>query len=243
MELDFKENKTVLEDYYYPESGSHFHSIRTVTTIDLVKKYVVDSTENRILDVGCGKGRITMSLRQAFPLLKIDAFEIDQKMIEIASREIQGVNFFTADAFNYYPKDILYDAIILNNIYEHVDNPLRLLKNLKRLLKIDGILIISTPNRYHLKNLLRGLVGKAIKLSRNHVTEYSIGQLYDHHSYAEMEIIKLLAPRYKYEKFSLINFVTFRILVPVFDKYLGLVKSKNRLGTIVFIVSRAKYKK
>jgi SAM-dependent methyltransferase len=227
-----------LENPYGLETESNFHLTRKKVTISLIREFITDSEVNCILDVGCGKGQITKLLRQNFSYVKIDAIDISEKAIDYAIKAIPGVNFFVADATLYKPKDILYDAIILNNIYEHVENPLLLLNNLKLLLKKDGKIIISTPNRYHIKNIIRTLLGLSISVPKYHVTEYSIGQIYDHHAFCDLKIERIIARNYRYEKFRLINIVLIRLLQPLLDLYLRLRKSNNKLGSLLFIVSK-----
>ena len=67
--------------------------------------------------------------------------------------------------------------------------PLQMLKKIERSLKPGGHLIISTPSRYRLPNLIRVLVGKPIVLgSRQHVTEYSVGQVMEQLKYLGYEV-------------------------------------------------------
>jgi len=227
-----------IENPFGLETESEFHKARMHSTISSLKEHIKDAEENSILDVGCGKGKITMALRKNFSNLKIDALDISSIAIDFALKSIQGVNFFVADATKYAPKGTFYNAIVLNNIYEHVENPILLLNNLKNLLKQNGVFIISTPNRFHIKNIMRVILGFSIKVPKYHVTEYSISQLYDHHAYTGLEIVRLITPKFKYEKFKLINFLLFRITQPALDLYLKLRKSRNRLGALLFIISR-----
>jgi ubiquinone/menaquinone biosynthesis C-methylase UbiE len=230
-EYDFK-------NPYGLETESDFHLSRKEATISLLQEFVVDNEKNGILDVGCGKGLITKILKNSFPNTKIDAIDISEKAINVATKEISGVNFIVADATEYSPKDKVYDAIILNNIYEHVENPVLLLMNLKPLLKKNGVFIISTPNRYHIKNIMRIILGYSIKVPNYHVTEYSIGQIYNHHAYCGLKVERIITPSFKYEKLKIINFVLIRLIQPIIDQYLRLRKSKNKLGSLLFVVSK-----
>ena len=222
------------------ETESNFHLTRRLVTLSLLHKYVADSAENRILDVGCGKGHITKFIRQQYTNAVMDAWDISEKAIRNASAEIEGVNFLVADATIFLPSGVQYDAIVLNNIYEHVENPLLLLNNLKKLLKRDGIIIISTPNRYHIKNIFRSVLGLSISVPAYHVTEYSIGQIYDHHAYCGLTVKEIVAPVFKYEKFKLINVILIQVLQPLFDAYLNIRRSRNKLGSLLFIISKVK---
>jgi 2-polyprenyl-3-methyl-5-hydroxy-6-metoxy-1,4-benzoquinol methylase len=222
------------------EIESNFHLIRRQVTISLLHKYVADGMENRILDVGCGKGHITKFIRQQYTNAIVDAWDISEKAIQHARAEIEGVNFVVADATEFLPVGVLYDAIVMNNIYEHVENPLLLLNNLKNLLNNDGIFVISTPNRYHIKNIFRIVLGLGILVPSYHVTEYSIGQIYDHHAYCGLTVKEVVTPEFKYEKFKLINVILIQVLQPLIVAYLNIRKSRNKLGSLLFIISKVK---
>ena len=50
-----------------------------------------------------------------------------------------------------------FDVITLNHVFEHVPNPMRTLRELKRILKPDGRIIIAVPNS---RSLARWLFGR-----------------------------------------------------------------------------------
>ena len=226
------------DDPYGLETISNFHVARINTTIYQVKRFLKNDRNERILDIGCGKGIITKLIKKELPNISIDAIDISKLAIKTAKREAPGINFIVADACKYKTKKNVYDLILLNNIYEHVDNPITLLKNAKKLLKNSGAIIISTPNRYHIKNVVKIMLGYNIIIPSYHVTEYSIGQIYDHHRCAGLFVYNLITPKFKYEKFSVIRFILIDIFQPLIDKFLIIRKSKNRLGSLLFIVSK-----
>jgi len=226
-----------LDNPYGLETDSDFHKTRKDTTISLVKKYSNQTEHFRILDVGCGTGSITKLVKKSNPKAEIDAIDISDKAIEIAKKDDFGINYLTADAILYKGFGFRYDIILLNNIYEHVENPTGILINLKQLLSDDGIFIISTPNRYFIRNVIRKLFGLAIVIPKYHITEYSIGQIYDHHLYAGLKVKNVILPVFKREQFRLKDFVVFKILLPIGDNYLKFLKSRTRLGSLLFIIS------
>ncbi len=222
---------------YGLEEESDFHSTRALTTISIIKDYANKKGVERILDVGCGIGIITKKLAESFPIAMIDAIDISEVAIRKARINSQGINFFHADGMTYVGKNELYDVILLNNIYEHIENPTGMLKNLKKLLSETGIIIISTPNRYFLRNVIRKFLGFNIVIPRYHITEYSIGQMYDHHQYAGLNINFIKTPGFKREKFRYIDFVLYKVIKPIVEVYLKIVKSRNKMGSLLFIVS------
>jgi len=226
-----------LKNPYGLETQSDFHQTRAATTINIVRQYSEATEMKNILDVGCGKGIITKQIKKVFPNIQIDAIDISEKAIELAKKDFSGINFFVADGMKLDNWEQRYDIIILNNLYEHIENPTGMLKNLKKILKKEGVFIISTPNRYFIRNVLRKLFGLNIVIPTHHITEYSIGQIYDHHLYAGLSIKQIIFPKFKRVRWRISDVLIFKLIQPLADGYLSLMKSKTKMGNLLFIVS------
>ncbi len=53
--------------------------------------------------------------------------------------------------------DQKFDVIVAGEVIEHLVNPGRLLTNMRRHLKEDGVLIVTTPNPFYLHNFLHSM--------------------------------------------------------------------------------------
>jgi len=221
------------------ETESSFHEIRKTTTLKIMKDFAAGKKSPRLLDVGCGIGRITKYIYQNFNA-SIDAIDISEKAIELAKEDKKSINFIHTDAMDFDGFGYLYDFIVLNNIYEHVENPVGLLKKIKKILKPEGVIILSTPNRYFIRNIFRKLFGLKILIPRYHITEYSIGQLYDHHNYVGLSIKKIVIPKFKREHFTIMHFIMYGFFQPILDLYLKLLSSETRTGSLLFVISSIK---
>jgi len=60
-----------------------------------------------------------------------------------------------------------FDSICAGEIIEHVRNPVKLLVECNRALKIRGRLVLSTPNPYHLAEILKHALGKTEDIYAN----------------------------------------------------------------------------
>jgi len=94
------------------------------------------------LEVGIGNGEM---------LAVAQEFGFDTEAVEICRQDCENVSL----ALNIDIKwcDIVdyqtikkYDVIIMGDVFEHVIDPVRVLKNVKDMLKDDGMLWLSTPN-------------------------------------------------------------------------------------------------
>jgi SAM-dependent methyltransferase len=112
-----------------------------------VRQYAewIGAGPRRILDVGCGNGRFLSLLREFGPrewsLVGID-FEAD------AARQCADAGFEThvGRIEDFDPGDELFDAMIMLQLIEHVDDPGAICERVFELLRPGGCFIIETPN-------------------------------------------------------------------------------------------------
>jgi len=126
----------------------------------------------KILDIGCGNGAF-LSFMKALNL-ETYGVEISSKAIEIARRNGHQVLMGTIeDAL--FPDDF-FDIITMNNVLEHLQDPLSALKKLNRFLKPGGELIICVPNFNSLSRKAFGKVwdGLAIPWHFHHFSMKSL---------------------------------------------------------------------
>jgi len=95
-----------------------------------------------VLDIGCGMGESLLELRRKKCIAYgVDADKNFQKSID--QNKLNGkVGFFNSKD---YPA-AFFDYVILDQLIEHVENPIDFLLDVKKVLKSNGKLIIATPN-------------------------------------------------------------------------------------------------
>src|SRR5262245_11379044 len=103
----------------------------------------------RVLDLACGEGYGSkMMAATASSILGID---IDDQTIQHAKEKYGTENLqFVAGSILSVPiaDDHFFDIIVCFEAIEHIDDHEKLLNEVKRLLKPDGIFIVSTPNKH-----------------------------------------------------------------------------------------------
>jgi 2-polyprenyl-3-methyl-5-hydroxy-6-metoxy-1,4-benzoquinol methylase len=125
----------------------------------------------RVLDYGGGGGQFAFVVRSVLPLAEVYIVDInDHALIEQYSplnRQIKWKDF--------EGDETLFDFIFLNDVFEHVNDPEGVLKNLSKKLAPGGKLFIDTPKQFWLYPVLRrvnkGLYSKLLKgtVSRAHL--------------------------------------------------------------------------
>jgi ubiquinone/menaquinone biosynthesis C-methylase UbiE len=100
-----------------------------------------------VLEAGCGVGAQTVILAQNSPEARITSVDISPESIEKAkaladSSGIVNVTFRAADIFSLPFGDETFDHIFVCFVLEHLDQPVKALAALKRVLKKDGTITV-----------------------------------------------------------------------------------------------------
>lgn len=107
------------------------------------------------LELGCGRGRLATLLDQkGFTVTGIDLAEAT---IHKLNKKYPSINFLSGDVFtmNLESMENQFDLIVSSEVFEHIGilNRSRFVDIIYRLLKKDGIAIITTPNKQEMINL------------------------------------------------------------------------------------------
>ncbi len=99
----------------------------------------------RILEIGSGLGYLTYSLRKAG--YAANAIDISTVAIEEAIRNF-GDFYLNADLFEYSEgHHSVYDVVIATEAIEHVQRPIEYVKAMYDLVKSNGYVVLTSPNR------------------------------------------------------------------------------------------------
>jgi 2-polyprenyl-3-methyl-5-hydroxy-6-metoxy-1,4-benzoquinol methylase len=96
----------------------------------------------RVLDIGCGNGRVMMQLRSVG--WEVSGVEPDPKSAAQARQAGLDVRAGLLES-GAWP-DSYFDAITMNHVIEHLHDPIGILRTCAQLLKPGGAISIATPN-------------------------------------------------------------------------------------------------
>lgn len=99
----------------------------------------------KVLDVGCGSGGITKSLKQSFPDFTFSGCDISKSAIYKANQEPEGIGFSVANAQKLPYKNNEFDVVIMDSVLDHLEKPEKAVKEAFRVLKRKGIYLSATP--------------------------------------------------------------------------------------------------
>lgn len=122
----------------------------TDTTVEHLHRYSIAvelATGKNVLDIACGEGYGTNLLAETSK--HVTGFDLDAQTIAKASSKYNKLNstFICGNAENLPFEDNIFDLIVSYETIEHLENYKTAFSEIKRVLKPDGLLIISTPNK------------------------------------------------------------------------------------------------
>ena len=100
-------------------------------------------TRGRLLDIGCADAPYADLLKRTLPGMEFTGVEFNE---EIAERgRARGLNIITGTIDDLKAAEP-FDLIIMNNLIEHVTDPVHELSKAESVLKPSGFIILETPN-------------------------------------------------------------------------------------------------
>lgn len=106
----------------------------------------VSGLDASILEVGCGMGYLTYALTRA-GYRRVLGIDLSQAAVKSAQQRYQA-DFLTADITVFAGQTAeRFDAIVVSEVIEHLEDPAALIAAARSLLKPGGCVICTTPNR------------------------------------------------------------------------------------------------
>jgi len=139
----YKENEIYAE--FLSQWDIHFYSKyidALAGAVPLKKEQSVPASASRILDVGCGVGQVVLKLKER----GYSAHGVDVSLANIARASSHSPECVVYDGRHLPFADEFFDSAGALNVLEHVEEPEDFLKELVRVIRPGGRLVISSPN-------------------------------------------------------------------------------------------------
>jgi len=101
----------------------------------------------KFLDAGCGEGTFLAMVRKKHPGLALYGFDLSARQIKLAKQKLKKVPLQVADAGQMPYQDNFFDVIFINALLHHVESIPVVIKEIVRVCRPGGKIILIEPNR------------------------------------------------------------------------------------------------
>lgn len=134
-------DKEVLEDFHYKWP--------------VIKRLIPQEIKISILDFGCGKGKIIDEIVNINHKADITGVDVSNTALNFAKKKFKKFKFIKIEDGEKLPfNKNSFDFIISSDVLEHVYNTQNVFKELSRVLKPQGRILISVPYNGLIKNTI-----------------------------------------------------------------------------------------
>jgi len=131
---------------------------------------------DRLLDIGCGDGTLGYFAKNKYE--EVYGVDISEKALKIAEKRGIIIRRVNLNEEKLPFKNDYFDAITCLDVIEHVFEPRELVKEISRVLKISGVLIISAPNIRYLPHLFSLIVNGRFPKTSDDTEHWDGGHLH-----------------------------------------------------------------
>ncbi len=143
-------------DYFFltPEENSPGAKIDLCYLTKIFSKY--DLVNCKLLDLGCGPGRLEKGLIEAgWDQKNLYLMEVSESSIDVLQKKYPAAHFILGDAEENIGFDNYFDCILMVEFLEDLINPRKVMENALKALKTNGLLIIrGLPNNKSLESFI-----------------------------------------------------------------------------------------
>ncbi len=232
-----KRNMQKINTYEYPYHWSLLGFWKKAYEKPL--EYFQDNLNEKdiVLDIGCGDGRLTALIAgRVKNVIAVDHQKFPLEMAGVICKHlgIDNIRFEQKDARNLGYKSESFDKVTCFDVIEHLpkEDSEKMIKEITRVLKKDGWLFLTTPNRKELRARIFGH-----KLIDKHYYEYSVEELKKifENDFTEIKFIGVAMPLPipRIEHFA--NVLPFRW---VFNLSIGAGKNYPKLAKTILMVAK-----
>lgn len=240
------------EKIYWGDTGLYFNEARLIfegkarhhrdpnylADLKIIYKY---KPSGNFLDIGTNMGFFLRNARGR----KWNLYGVEPSVpLSEMARKYFGLNVKTAFLEEAGFTDSFFDVVTMTDVFEHVTHPKEILKEIRRILKPDGIIFIKVPNG--LFNLFKLYWAKIVRRLNN----YDVFDSYEHVVHYSQDTLRVMLEKSGFKPIKF--FIGKPMQLPVWHNYVGhyyqyptpwiLDFRKQSARTIFYILSLIEYR-
>jgi ubiquinone/menaquinone biosynthesis C-methylase UbiE len=174
--------KRRIRNFVLEEQGGYAHNGKESVAVRVIGKllatlgtsqvlmYVPSVPNGKALDVGCGCGELLLWLKK-HGWSEAHGVEISKKAAALAKDH--GLNVFCGEIADAHYPDNHFDYVSLIHVLEHMHDPMQTLKEVHRVIKPGGLLVVGVPNFESYENKVFGKYQSILKEVPRHLYHFS----------------------------------------------------------------------
>jgi len=162
-----------------------------------IEKFLAQNDRRRFLDVGCNNG---YAVKAALDLgWDAHGIDVDADTVAAAAARFGAGHFTACTVEDYAERGHQTDAVYTSEVIEHVPDPDAFVDALRRLLSLQGILFLTTPDAGHFRVPRRFVTWNAVKppLHIHYFTREGMWELLRRHGFTVERFLFSLKPQMK----------------------------------------------
>lgn len=153
--LEYSENFAGWSDdltALHEEAAGESHPIDGASRADALRQLRTNLSMKRpcILEIGCSSGFMLKAMKQALPEAIIVGSDVVREPLYKLAKELPAVPLLRFDLLQCPLPSDSFDAVVMLNVLEHIENDVAALGQVYRILRPGGIAVIEVPAGPHL---------------------------------------------------------------------------------------------
>ena len=216
---------TFLEDKIYDKTWKRYLAASSEISSGRVEEALkLMDKKNLLLDVGCGDGSLgRLAQEKVRHVIGIDFSHVALKSAKRKHNQVVRCDFGQAGL----PfKSGVFEMVTCLDVIEHVFYPAELLCEIHRVLKINGVLILTTPNVRFIDHLAQLLLKGKFPRTSDDIESYNGGHI-QYFTFSDLigllrqsKFISLVEKGIVYRPYKSFKLFVFRMLMRFFEKNL-----------------------
>lgn len=136
-----------LTELHEAEAGDGDHPIDRASrarALEELRRFGVGAN-TRVLEIGCSSGFLLKDIQRSFPQAQIVGADIVTAPLDRLSRTLKGVPLVQMDLLQCPLPEQSFDVVIALNVLEHIEDDELALRQITRLLRPGGALVLEVP--------------------------------------------------------------------------------------------------
>jgi 2-polyprenyl-6-hydroxyphenyl methylase/3-demethylubiquinone-9 3-methyltransferase len=169
------------ESYFY---GLHaFNEIRFAFFWRHIQPLIKEKGSLRVLDVGCGGGilteRIAREMQERGIAGEVIGVDMSKNSVQVATEHakkagLNNIKYIVGSAYQLPVEDNSFDIVVSTDVLEHLHDLQQAVKEIKRVLKPDGLFVFDTVNRTVFSRVFVKISERILKFIPKGVHDYRL---------------------------------------------------------------------